>query len=83
MLKSTQMAADGVDSSRVILQEKVSMKPIEVRDLKVGYCYDSSISAGRAAVSITDTEWKRLTRAGCAAQYWAQENGRWTKKAEG
>ncbi len=27
-------------------------------------------------------QWKSLTDAGCAAQYWAQEGGRWTKKAE-
>lgn len=27
-------------------------------------------------------QWKALTEAGCAAQYWAQEGGRWTKKAE-
>ena len=27
-------------------------------------------------------QWKMLTSAGCAAQYWAQEGGRWTKKAE-
>ncbi|MEM9786170.1 MAG: DNA polymerase III subunit chi [Pseudomonadota bacterium] len=27
-------------------------------------------------------QWKALTDAGCAAQYWAQESGRWTKKAE-
>ena len=27
-------------------------------------------------------QWKALTDAGCAAQYWAQEDGRWTKKAE-
>ena len=62
VLKSTQIAADGVDSSRVILQEKVSMKTIEVRDLKVGYCYDGAISAVRVALAIPDAEWKRLTR---------------------
>jgi DNA polymerase-3 subunit chi len=28
------------------------------------------------------TDWKSLTEAGIPAQYWAQENGRWTKKAE-
>ena len=28
------------------------------------------------------TDWKSLTEAGIAAQYWAQEDGRWTKKAE-
>ncbi|WP_342075575.1 DNA polymerase III subunit chi [Yoonia sp. SS1-5] len=27
-------------------------------------------------------QWKALTDAGCTAQYWAQEGGRWTKKAE-
>jgi DNA polymerase-3 subunit chi len=27
-------------------------------------------------------QWKALTDAGCAAQYWAQEDGRWMKKAE-
>ena len=27
-------------------------------------------------------QWKALTGAGCAAQYWAQDNGRWVMKAE-
>jgi DNA polymerase III subunit chi len=27
-------------------------------------------------------QWKSLTGAGCAAQYWAQDNGRWVMKAE-
>lgn len=27
-------------------------------------------------------QWKSLTTAGLSAQYWAQEDGRWTKKAE-
>ncbi|MGY3437201.1 MULTISPECIES: DNA polymerase III subunit chi [unclassified Marinovum] len=27
-------------------------------------------------------QWKSLTGAGCAAQYWAEEAGRWEKKAE-
>ena len=27
-------------------------------------------------------QWKALTAAGCAAQYWAQENQRWVMKAE-
>jgi len=26
-------------------------------------------------------QWKAITRAGCVAQYWAQEDGRWRKKA--
>ena len=35
-----------------------------------------------AALSHARGQWKTLTDAGCAAQYWAQEDGRWTKKAE-
>jgi len=61
-LTTADMVADGVDSSSITLKEKVSLKPIQVRDLKVGYCYDGKISAVRAAVAITDGEWKRLKR---------------------
>lgn len=35
-----------------------------------------------AALNHARGQWKTLTDAGCAAQYWAQEDGRWTKKAE-
>jgi len=27
-------------------------------------------------------QWKALTDAGCSAQYWSEESGRWEKKAE-
>ncbi|MEO0752400.1 MAG: DNA polymerase III subunit chi [Pseudomonadota bacterium] len=27
-------------------------------------------------------QWKTITDAGCAAQYWSEESGRWEKKAE-
>ena len=35
-----------------------------------------------AALDQARGQWKALTDAGCSAQYWAQEGGRWTKKAE-
>jgi len=35
-----------------------------------------------AALEHARGQWKALTAAGCAAQYWAQDSGRWTKKAE-
>lgn len=35
-----------------------------------------------AALDYARGQWKALTDAGCAAQYWAQEDRRWTKKAE-
>ncbi len=34
------------------------------------------------AVAHARTQWKLLTEGGCSAQYWAQEDGSWIKKAE-
>lgn len=34
------------------------------------------------AVQHARGQWKVLTSAGCAAQYWSEESGRWEKKAE-
>jgi DNA polymerase-3 subunit chi len=34
------------------------------------------------AVQTARSVWKSLTDAGCAAQYWSEESGRWEKKAE-
>ena len=37
--------------------------------------------ADEAALNAARGQWKSLTAAGCEAQYWAQEDGAWTKKA--
>ncbi|MBU2982765.1 DNA polymerase III subunit chi [Lentibacter algarum] len=34
------------------------------------------------AVAQARTQWKALTSAGCAAEYWSEESGRWEMKAE-
>lgn len=34
------------------------------------------------AVAHARTQWKALTGAGCTAQYWSEEGGKWEKKAE-
>ena len=34
------------------------------------------------ALSTARGQWKALTEAGCAAQYWSEESGRWEKKQE-
>lgn len=34
------------------------------------------------AVDRARGQWKTLTDAGCSAQYWSEETGRWEKKAE-
>lgn len=35
-----------------------------------------------AALEAARAQWKTLTGAGCAAQYWSESSGRWEKKAE-
>lgn len=35
-----------------------------------------------AALQRARDQWKTLTDAGCSAQYWSQDSGRWEKKAE-
>lgn len=35
-----------------------------------------------AAVQLARGQWKDLTGAGCAAQYWSEESGRWEMKAQ-
>jgi DNA polymerase-3 subunit chi len=35
-----------------------------------------------AALQAARGQWKALTDAGCAAQYWSEESGRWEMKAE-
>ncbi|ALI54265.1 DNA polymerase III subunit chi [Celeribacter marinus] len=34
------------------------------------------------AVAHARTQWKSLTDAGCTAQYWSEDSGRWEKKAD-
>ncbi|MEL7397481.1 MAG: DNA polymerase III subunit chi, partial [Pseudomonadota bacterium] len=35
-----------------------------------------------AELQTARAQWKSLTDAGCSAQYWSEESGRWDKKAE-
>jgi DNA polymerase-3 subunit chi len=35
-----------------------------------------------AAVEVARSQWRTLTTAGCAAQYWSQEGGAWAMKTE-
>jgi len=36
----------------------------------------------KTAMQQARRQWKTLTEAGCAAQYWSEESGRWRKKAD-
>lgn len=63
------MAIDGVD---------VAAEDVAARDR---YCilFDG---ADEKAVERARKQWRALTVAGIAAQYWAEEGGRWIKKTE-
>ncbi|GHF69778.1 DNA polymerase III subunit chi [Seohaeicola zhoushanensis] len=63
------MAVDGAD-----------VAPDEVARMeRVCILFDGN---DEAALNRARTQWKALTDAGCAAQYWSEESGRWEKKAE-
>ncbi len=63
------MAIDGAD-----------VAPEEVTALKrVCILFDGN---DPGAVEAARGQWRALTEAGCAAQYWSQESGNWAKKAE-
>lgn len=36
----------------------------------------------QAALDLARDQWKTLTDAGCSAQYWAQDGGKWVMKAD-
>lgn len=63
------MAIDGAD-----------VLPAEVQALeRACILFDGN---DEAALQHARTQWKALTDAGCSAQYWSEESGRWEKKAE-
>ena len=61
-----------VDGAQVTAQEVDSLQRVCI--LFDGQS-DDAVRAARA-------QWKALTGAGCTAQYWSEESGRWEKKAE-
>lgn len=57
-----------------------SVTPEEVQGLqRVCILFDGT---DQTAVETARSQWKNLTAAGCSAQYWSEESGRWEKKAE-
>lgn len=60
--------------------EGADVTPEEVASLqRVCILFDG---ADESAVAHARTQWKALTEAGCAAQYWSEAGGKWEKKAE-
>ncbi len=56
------------------------VEPAEVAALeRVCILFDG---ADEASLNTARDQWRRMTAAGVAAQYWAEDGGRWVKKAE-
>lgn len=67
-------------ASCVIALEGAEVSPEEVRALaRVCILFEGGDTA---ALERARAQWKALTGAGCAAQYWSEESGQWQKKAE-
>ncbi len=78
LLTSAAQAPNGAVCVMAVDSAEVSAE--EVKGLeRVCVIFDG---ADQAALEHARGQWKALTDAGCEAQYWAQDGGRWVKKAE-
>ena len=78
ILLGTDVASDGFDCL-------MSVGGADLTAAEVGLAQRACIlfdGHDQAALAHARTQWKSLTDAGCQAQYWAQDMGSWTKKAE-
>lgn len=79
LLSTGVEAPNGAECLMVI--DGAEVDPGEVNGMKkVCVLFDGGDSA---AVSRAREQWKALTDAGCAAEYWSQESGSWAVKAVG
>ena len=68
------------DPACVMAVDGAQVAPDEVNALeRVCILFDGN---DEQAVQHARGQWKALTGAGCSAQYWSEESGRWEKKAE-
>ncbi|MEL6168172.1 MAG: DNA polymerase III subunit chi [Pseudomonadota bacterium] len=78
LLTTTSEAANG--AACVMAIDGATLSTEEVPDLaRACLLFDGN---DQQALEAAREEWRRLTGAGLAAQYWSQESGRWEKKAE-
>lgn len=69
----------GTDMQALMAVDGATVDPAEADGLeRVFILFDGRDDA---AVSAARVQWKALTAAGLAAQYWSEESGRWEKKA--
>ncbi len=78
LLTNERVAAN--DPTCLISVEGADLDANEVAALERAMVLFDGHDAG--AVQAAREQWKALTTAGAAAQYWSEESGRWEKKAE-
>jgi len=78
VLLGIDLAADGFACVMAVDGAEVSADEVNGAE-RVCVLFDGH---DESALNHARGQWKALTSAGCAAQYWAQEDGRWVKKAE-
>jgi len=67
-------------ANAMMLLDGAEVSPDEARTLtRVWLIFDGEDSSALAAARL---QWKVLTEAGIAAQYWSEETGKWQMKAE-
>lgn len=78
LLTTAETAAN--DPACLMAMDGAEVTPQEVQALeRVCILFDGHDGP---ALARARGQWKALTEAGCSAQYWSEESGRWEKKAE-
>ena len=78
ILLGVDQSADGFDCIMSVSGAHVSAAEIGLAE-RTCVLFDGH---DEGALQFARGQWKTLTDAGCSAQYWAQDDGRWIKKAE-
>lgn len=75
------VARDAANTPQCLMtMDGADIDPDEVQRLeRVCVLFDGN---DPSAVETARGQWRNLTGAGCSAQYWSEESGRWEKKAE-
>lgn len=78
LLTTTQDSANQPECLMTVDGAEVTAEEVQALE-RVCILFDGN---NETALQQARAQWKSLTAAGCSAQYWSEESGRWEKKAE-
>lgn len=78
ILLTTGQGGNGATCLMSVHGAEISADEVKAAD-RVSVLFDGHDGDALARARV---QWKTLTDAGCSAQYWSQDSGRWEKKAE-